>query len=77
MTEEKASEKLGRMTLRHMAMLSGSIVMKGTRRGVNLLNGGLENMNRVRKVTTKWKHAKLSWHSLSWGSEKMALFVKT
>jgi hypothetical protein len=60
-----------------MAMQSGSIVRKGTRRGVNLEKGGLENMKSVRKVTMKWKHAKLSWHSLNCGSVKMALFVKT
>jgi hypothetical protein len=31
----------------------------------------------VRKVTRKWKQAKVSWASLREGSEKIALLVKT
>lgn len=58
-------------------MQRGSRVRKGARRGVNFESGGLERTVRVRKVTRKWKAAKVSWQSLNCGSVKMALFVKT
>lgn len=38
---------------------------------------GRERVNSVSQVIKKWKAANVSWASLSEGSEKIALFVKT
>jgi hypothetical protein len=38
---------------------------------------GRDSVKSVSQVTKKWKEAKVSWASLSEGSEKMALLVKT
>lgn len=77
MTEEKASERLGRITFIDMATASGIISLMATRRGTNMAKRGRERVKSVSQVMKKWKDAKVSCASLSDGSEKMALFVKT
>jgi hypothetical protein len=76
-TEEKASDRFGRMTLRHMAIDRGRMSLMAARRGTKNPNRGREMVYRVSQVMKKWKQAKVAWASLREGSEKIALLVKT
>jgi len=65
------------MTFRAMAMERGKMSEREARRGVKRESGGREMVQRVSHVIVKWKAANESWTSLTEGSEKMALLVKT
>jgi hypothetical protein len=65
------------MTFRAMAIARGMISLIATLLGVNMANCGRESVYNVSHVMKKWKAAKVSCASLSEGSEKIALFVKT
>lgn len=60
MTEEKARERLGRITFMDIAMARGMICVMATRRGANMPKRGRDRMKRVSQVTKKWKEAKVS-----------------
>jgi len=60
-----------------MAIARGIISLIATLRGTKNANRGRERVNKVSHVMKKWKAAKVSCASLSVGSEKIALLVKT
>ena len=74
---EKASDRLGRITFKDMAIASGMISLMATLRGVKNANLGRERVKSVSHVMKKWKAANVSCASLREGSSKIALFVKT
>ena len=77
MTVEKASDRLGRMTFRDMAIARGMISLIATFLGTKNANRGREMVKSVSHVMKKWKAANVNCASFKEGSEKMALFVKT
>lgn len=77
MTELYAREKLGRMTLRHIAAMKGSKGVKARVLRSKTPTKRVEQIWSVRKVMKKWKEAKESWALRKEGSEKIDLLTKT
>ena len=74
---ENARDRFGKMTFADMAIARGMICLMATFFGTKNANLGRERVKSVSHVTKKWNAANVSCASLSDGSLKMALFVKT